>query len=216
MDIIIDIFPGWLLLASLILPPSLFFLIRKILLSDYFYNKTGRKLYYIRENGSRAWIDSVNLIVNTSYMCCLACLPTYVFSIFAENYFFFHLGLILCGLFTYCDIIIFLRMKFFYYEGDKFASEKRYYTTYPLYSGAWTLYTSMFSTLIIAAYFSLHRPVIMYSLIILLITIHVLLFPDYMNKVLPWDVRTERGFYIETTVIISIVYYIVLYITLFN
>lgn len=209
----IYIAPGWLLIANMILPLPIFLLTRKFLVSDYFYNKTGRKLYYIKENGSRDFIDSITIIsVLLSYYWIFG-FSSYLISYFAENYFFFHMGLILCGLFTYCVIIIFLRMKFFYYEGDKYASEKRLLGTYPMYSMTWTFWMSLFGTFILTMYFIFHKTSIIYGLILLLITMHVFLFPDYMNKVLPWDVRTERGFYIESVIIIQIVFYIVLYLT---
>jgi len=55
----INIGLGWLVIGStasffMILPVSL--LIRKFLLSDYFYNKTGYKTYYVNDNGSRNFI----------------------------------------------------------------------------------------------------------------------------------------------------------------
>lgn len=138
---------------------------------------------------------------------------TYSISFFTENYFFFHLGLVLCGLLTYCSIITFLRKKIFYYDGDKYASEKKYFGTYPSCSLAWEYLISMFNTLILSMYMVSHKTSTIYGLIILLITLHVFLLPDYMNKVLPWEVRTTKRVFVESVIIIQIVFYTVLYLT---
>ena len=70
----INIGLGWLVIGStasffMILPISL--LIRKFLLSDYFYNKTGYKTYYVNDNGSRNFIDPVNYSVCLIFLCLL-------------------------------------------------------------------------------------------------------------------------------------------------
>ncbi len=44
---------------------------------------------------------------------------------------------------------------------------------------------------------------------------HVFFFPDYMNKILPWDVRTDKGHFVESAIIIQIVFFIVLFLTFF-
>ena len=211
----IYIAPGWLLIANMILPLPIFLLTRKFLVSDYFYNKTGRKLYYIKKDGSREFIDSMTIISVLLMYYWIFGFTSYLISYLLEDYFFFHIGLVLCGLFTYCDIIIFLRIKFFYYEGDKYASEKRLLGTYPMYSMIWTFWISLFGTFILVMYFIFHKTSIIYGLILLLITMHVFLFPDYMNKVLPWDVRTDKGHFVESVIIIQIVFYIVLFLTFF-
>ena len=74
---------------------------------------------------------------------------------------------------------------------------------------------SLFGTFILTMYFIFHKTSIIYGLILLLITMHVFLFPDYMNKILPWDVRTDKGHFVESAIIIQIVFYIVLFLTFF-
>jgi len=71
----------------------------------------------------------------------------------------------------------------------------------------------MFNTLILSMYLVSHKTSIIYGLIILLVILHIFLLPDYMNKVLPWEVRTEKGVFVESVIIIQVVFYTVLYLT---
>lgn len=125
--------------------------------------------------------------------------------LFSGNYYILGAGLIVCGTCTYFDILIYLRIKFFYYDGDKNESEKRYPGSYPMVSMIWTSLITMFSTVILGMYVIFHKSVVLYCIIILLILMHIFLFPDYMNKVLPYDVRTLKGTYFEIPIILEFV-----------
>lgn len=190
----IYIAPGWIILSCYAIELVVLLLIYyKFLLSDFFYEKTEHKLHYIKENGSRDVVDSVTIFVSLIFFYVIFVFNSYVIYLFTENYYILYGSLIACGVETYASIIIYLRIKFFYYDGDKYESEKRYPTSYPIFSFKWTTIISFFSTLMFGIYYVTHRHVIVYCLIVLFFTFHMLLIPDYLNKIFPADVRTDEG-----------------------
>ncbi len=215
-----------------------FFSIYAFLKSDLFYNLTGRKIYYVREfsareikdeyykvtgrrmlyskdKGSRELIDSIGIPLCSITICLLILFIGYMIYSLSDYYLILYLGCFFSGLIIYFSFLICLRIKKFYYNGDKYESEKRYPISYPMVSYTWTSYLSIHTTLFYLLYITSHAQILIYGMVGLLILAHVYIFPDYMNKVLPYDLRTFKGNCLETPLIISPIMIIVILVLLY-
>lgn len=210
----IYIAPGWVVLSNMILLPMIFYLIFKFLLSDFFYNKTGHKIYYVKENGSRELIDSALIFFFLAFLYCEAEINLYLIYLLGGDFRLLYVGLVPCLIETYAIIFIYLRIKVFYYEGDETESYNKRPYTYPNFSMRWSFIISCFTSVIIGMYFILRRQRIIYCIITLFIVLHLFLLPDYMNKIAPEDVRTVIGMDNWIMVTTNIFFGIIFFITL--
>lgn len=219
----------------------IFVLIFKFLASDYFYNLTGHKLFYIREIDSKEFVDSVRketgrsylslevmkhtsrrelidsvaLPLSSVYLCLLIIFIAESMDFINESYFVTYLALFACGVIIYFNFLIYLRMKVFYYGGSKAECEKRCPGSYPRVSYVWTILLSFYTTILFFLYIVTYKQSFIYGMIVLLIVAHIFIFPDYMNKVLPYDLRSLKGNFVESFLIVIPILYIV-YIILFS
>lgn len=211
----IYIAPGWVILLNVFLIiPLIFVIIFKILTSTYLYEKTGHKLYYVKENGSHELIDSVLIFFFLISMCCEILINFYLICLFNGDFHLFYIGLVPCLIGTYTTIFIYLRIKVFYYEGDEAESYNKRPYTYPNFSMRWSFVITCFTCVIIGMYFILRRQRIIYCIIILFIVLHIFLLPDYMNRIAPEDVRTVIGVNNWIMVMMNIFFGIIFFITL--
>ncbi|WP_304124344.1 hypothetical protein [Methanosphaera cuniculi] len=238
----IYIAPGYFIIGGIFLMLVSYFLISKFLTSDYFYNLTGRKIFYVKDTnpnetidhinevkigrrydsfnymkytGSRQLIDSVSLPFTSVYACSLILFMTGMIYLLAENYPMLYAGYFGCGLVIYFTFLIYLRMKVFYYGGSKTECEKRCPGSYPRVSYVWTILLSFYTTILFFLYIVTYKQSFIYGMIVLLIVAHVYIFPDYMNKVLPYDLRSIEGNFLESVIIVIPILYIV-FIILFS
>ena len=234
--------PMFLILGVLFLMMVSFVLINKFLTSDYFYNLTGHKIFYVKDtnpnetidsinevkigrrydslnymkhSGSRQLIDSVSLPFNSVYICLLILFITGIIYLLAGNYPMLYAGYFGCGLVIYFTFLIYLRIKIFYYGGSKAECEKRCPGSYPRVSYVWTILLSFYTTILFFLYIVTYKQSFIYGMIVLLIVAHIFIFPDYMNKVLPYDLRSLKGNFVESFLIVIPILYIV-YIILFS
>ena len=233
---------GYLIIGGIFFMMVSFVLISKFLTSDYFYNLTGRKIFYIRDtnpdetidyinevrvgrrydsleymkySGSRQLIDSVGLPFTSVYICLLILFITGIIYSLAGNYPMLYAGYFGCALVVYFTFLIYLRMKIFYYGGSKAECEKRCPRSYPKVSYTWTILLSFYSTILFFLYIVTYKQSFIYGIIVLLIVAHLYIFPDYMNKVLPWDLRSLKGNFVESFLMVIPILYIV-FIVLFS
>lgn len=207
---------GYLIMGNLLIILIVYYLIHRFLRSDFFYRKTGHKIYYIKENGSRELIDSVTIFYFLSSTYFIFIFSSYLILLCSGSYYLYYYSLIACGLFTYSSILIYSRIKIFHYDDDKKESEKRCPFTYPIFSMRWTFLISFFAALLLCMYPIFHKPKILFSFGILIILLHIFIFPEYMNKVLPYDVRTLVGRDNWVVRIVGIIFTITFFITFSN
>ncbi|WP_308574763.1 hypothetical protein [uncultured Methanosphaera sp.] len=238
----IYIAPGYLIIGGIIFMMVSFILISKFLTSDYFYNLTGRKIFYVKDTnpnetidsineirvgrrhdslnymkhtGRRELIDSVSLPFTSVYACLLILFITGIIYLLAGNYPMLYAGYFGCGLVVYFTFLICLRIKIFYYGGSKAECEKRCPGSYPRVSYVWTILLSFYTTILFFLYIVTYKQSFIYGIIVLLIVAHLYIFPDYMNKVLPYDLRSLKGNFVESFIIVIPILYIV-YIIVFS
>ena len=137
-----NIASGYFIIGGIFLIFVIFLLIFKLLISDFFYELTGRKIFYIREMdskelvdeiykvnigrkpysveilklvGSRELIDSIWIPFISTYICLTILFIAYILYLISDSYLPFYLGSIPCGLILYFTFLIYLRMKVFYF-----------------------------------------------------------------------------------------------------
>lgn len=220
----------------------IFVLIFKFLASDYFYNLTGHKLFYIREIDSKEFVDSVRketgrsylslevmkhtsrrelidsvaLPLSSVYLCLLIIFIAESMDFINESYFVTYLALFACGVIIYFNFLIYLRMKVFYYGGSKAECEKRCPGSYPRVSYIWSFSCYGQTIILTVLYIVTGNMYCMLGIIVSLILAHMFIFPDYMNKILPYDLRSIKGNYREAPLIVAPIMFIIYYLMILS
>lgn len=79
----------------------------------------------------RELIDSVYIPFTSTYLCLLILYIVGIVCLINDSYLPLYLGCVACGLVIYFTFLIYLRIKVFYYDGNKDESERRCPGSYP-------------------------------------------------------------------------------------
>lgn len=190
-----------------------------ILVSDFLSNLTGYTLFYKNEHRRKMPVDYVRIFFYNIITPLLIVVENIWFvNIFLRSDVLFYGGLIYGLINIYFAILLFVRVKYFFYkdeyrdmrERDVFKNYKdnhidirsltheseKYddgYVIEYIGFGSWNVMISIVLLLYAGLYLMTGLFELIYIIILLIVYMHLMLIPDYLNKIWPYDIRTQRG-----------------------
>lgn len=194
MDIISGLFFMIMVVFLPIMILSLpFILLDKLLLSDFFYNKTGIKTY-VMWYGKKRYLDKYALFITLGLISTIIGGMGYYVYYLTGLFAYFKIAALYDICLIYIGILIYLRKKFFFYIDEEKKEEDRVYPIpYIIISMICDVTINVGIMIIYALYRITHGGILIFVMIILVVLLHLTVFPDYINKVLPIEIRTSEG-----------------------
>lgn len=187
-----------------------------LLASDFVFKKTGVLLQY-KINGIKIDTDKGRLIIDGIIRSLIVFEVIFSFYILYPNKIFLYICIFYGFLKLYFVLALFIRNKYFFYRNEEKDITKRDYFKYKLNKmSPKSLYPDLYDSFQFRDYldFSLHHstytfisligfmmvymashiPSIFIGFSIMLIILNILIFPDYLDKIFPCDLRTLEGY----------------------
>lgn len=209
-----------------------------VTVSDFVKDKTGHVLFYKNEHGMKVANDYIRILYfNVLAPLLFAYLIWFLYYLTSIDFLFY--GSLLYAIINlYFAILLLLRLKYFFYMDEpKNLTEREAFKNYTknnlfltlnnitndenmhvveyLYYGKSNVGLSMVFVLYMGLFLLTGVPEILLFLVVLLIYMHLMIFPDYLNKLWMVDIRTSKGLqfsYVLLGIILSIGFLILLII----